>query len=95
MQIVEPDPAAIWQFPGIFPVPKNIRNGDLASEVALKVSGRELPVSVQLGSPQDYGECRIRVGYGPLVVPYISVWCRTVTDPSRKYSNSAGKAGKY
>jgi len=47
MQIVEPDPAAIWQFPGIFPVPKNIRNGDLASEVALKVSGRELPVSVQ------------------------------------------------
>ena len=65
MQIVEPDPAAIWQFPGIFPVPKNIRNGDLASEVALKVSGRELPVSVQLGSPQDYGECRIRVGNGP------------------------------
>ena len=72
MQIVEPDPAAIWQFPGIFPVPKNIRNGDLASEVALKVSGRELPVSVQLGSPQDYGECRIRVDSCPLAISYIS-----------------------
>jgi hypothetical protein len=75
MQIVEPDPASIWQFSGIFPVPKNIRNGDLESEVALKISGRELTVSVLSRHTGAYGECLFRVDSRRLAESYIRISC--------------------